>query len=440
MNRYRISKLDGKLIGAALIGLALLLGGGSLRFPLTRMIVEIAGAGVLAWYAARGWRAPVDRWSSAVIGLLLLMLALPLVQLVPLPPSLWTGLPGHEDAARIMEAAGLTLPWMPISLQPDATRLAAAYLIPPAAMFIATVHATRAQRVIYGWVVVGMALLGALLGLLQAGGSERFYLYDLGRFTAATGFFANKNHHADLLLVAMVLAAGLTVTGSRLGLRSPSPWVTAAVIALLALGLPAANSRMALLLLPIAIVPAALLLVPRGHSRRLRLRDAGIVAAVLGGLAILAAGSGVVTRVLDRFGGEPDSRFTFWPDVIGAIGHYQPVGSGLGSFIKIYQRHESLGTLNFTYVFHAHNDFMEIMLEAGWAGVALIVLALALLAVGAWRKLRPSAWGRQTPLHIAAVCGMVILVAHSLVDYPLRTLALACVLAFLAGCLAPSVR
>jgi O-antigen ligase len=431
-------KLDGRAAGATLLGLALLLGGGSLRFPLTRLIVEVAGAGVFLWYALRGWRAPVDRWSSAAIVLLMLMMLLPLIQVVPLPPSLWTTLPGREDAAQIIQAAGLAPRWMPISLQPDATRLAAAYLIPPAVMLIATFHATAAQRLLYGWVIVALALAGALLGLLQAGGSQSFYIYDTGRFTAATGFFANKNHYADMLLIGILLAPALMSTGRRLGLRSPSRLATAGAIAVLTVALPAANSRMGLVLLPVALVPALLLLMPTRFYRQARPRHVAMGAAVLAVLVLVAASSGVVTRLLSRFGGDTDARFKFWPDVMTAIDHYRPVGSGLGSFIKIFQRHESMSTLDFTYVFHAHNDVMEIALETGWMGIALIVFAAVLWLIGGWRVLRPSAWGAFTPVHVAAVLGIAILIMHSMVDYPLRTLSLACVIAFLSGCLAPA--
>ncbi len=429
----------GTLGTALLFALALLLGGGSLRFPLTRMIVELVAGGVLVGYAVRGWRAPVDRWSGAVMLFLLLLMLLPLVQVIPLPPSLWTALPGRDIAAKAIEYAGLAPRWMPISLQPDATRLAAPYLLVPITLFVVTLHATAPQRVLYGWVIVATALFGALLGLLQAGGSENFYFYNVGRYTASTGFFANKNHYADLLLVGMLLAAGLTVTGRRMQLAAPSAWIAGGVIILLLLALPSANSRMGLALLPVALLPAIVLLVPSHHYRAFTLRKAAIAGAVIALLLAIGTTSGVVTRLIDRFGGDPDMRFTFWPDVITALKTYQPVGSGLGSFIKIFQRHESMTTLHFTYVFHAHNDFMEVALEAGWLGIALMLAGVTLLAIGAWRALRPAVWDRLTPLHVAAVFGILVLLAHSLVDYPMRTLTMASVLAFLAGCLAPAV-
>jgi len=426
--------------GVLLFALALLLGGGSLRFPLTRMIVELAASAVLVGYAARGWRAPIDRWSASVMLLLLLGILLPLIQVVPLPPSIWTALPGRDVAARAIDYAGLGPRWMPLSLQPDATRLAAPYLLVPITFFIVTLHATATQRLLYGWVIVAMSLVGALLGLLQAGGSESFYFYNVGRYTASTGFFANKNHYADLLLVGILLIAGLTRTAHRSHLRAPSPLVAAGMIVVLVLALPSANSRMGLALLPVALLPAAMLLVPLHYVRRLTWRNAAIAGAGIAVLVAVAASSGVVARLVDRFGGERDMRFTFWPDVLTAINTYQPVGSGLGSFIKVFQRHESMSTLHFTYVFHAHNDFLEVALEAGWPGVALLVLGVVLLAIGAWRVLRPTMRSRFTPMHVAAVFGIVVLLAHSLVDYPLRTLTMASVLAFLAGCLAPALR
>lgn len=438
VNRLPMAKSYGRIASAVLLCLALVLGGGSLRFPLTRLIVEAAGAAIFLWYAWRGWRAPVDPWSGAAMLLVLLMMLLPLSQVIPLPPSIWMALPGREDAAQITRAAGLAPLWMTISLQPDATRLAGAYLIPPTVVLIATFHAPVEQRLRFGWAIVATSVVGALLGLLQAGGSEKFYLYDTGRFTAATGFFANKNHYADMLLIGIVLAPALMAAARHFGLWAPSRLVVAGIIAILTVALPAANSRMGLALLPLALFPAILLLLPSRRFRQVRPRHVLIAALGLIGLAAIASGSGVVARLVNRFGGDPDARFKFWPDVIKSIDHYQPVGSGLGSFIKIFQRHESMSTLDVTYVFHAHNDVMELALEAGWFGIALIILAVMLWLVGAFRVLRRQAWGPFTPVHVACACGILIIVIHSMVDYPLRTLTLACVVAYLSGCLAPA--
>jgi O-antigen ligase len=401
-------------------------------------MIELLAAGALAWHVVRGWRAPLDWWSAAAMILLLLVLALPLVQLVPLPPSWWTALPGRDDVVAGLRVAGLGLPAMPISLQPDDTHRAAAFLIAPAAMFVATLHADWRGRMLFGWVVVGVALAGALLGLLQAGGGAGVYLYDTAHRGAALGFFANKNHHADLLVIGILLAAALTRASGQMGWKAPSMLVAAGMVAVLAVALPATNSRAGLALLPFAVIPAALMLVPAATLRRARARDLAVAIAVIAVIVAIGAGSGTVRHALDRFGGEPDGRWQFWPDVLVALRRYQPIGSGLGSFVRIFQRDESIGTLGITYVNHAHNDYLEIVLEAGWAGAALIAGGVLLLAAAAWRVLRPAARGPFTAIHLACVLGLVALAGHSLLDYPLRTLALSCTLAFLAGCLAPA--
>lgn len=427
-----------RAVGVGLLGCALLLGGGSPLFPFTRLIVELVGAGALAWYASRGWRAPADRWSATAVLFLLLVLALPLAQLIPLPPSLWTALPGRDDAVAGLRAAGLALPSMPLSLQPDATRAAAIFLLPPIAAFVATLHAGWRGRMLLGWTVVAAALAGALLGLAQVSAGQGLYLYDTAHRGTALGFFANKNHQADLLVIGILLVAALTRASRQLGWKAPPTAAAVGMVAVLAVALPATNSRAGLIMLPAALLAAALMLVPPATLRRARLRDVAIAAAVLAIMVVIGTTSGPVRHALDRFGGDPDGRLRFWPDVLVALRHYQPVGSGLGSFVRVFQRDESLGTLSFTYVNHAHCDYLEIVLEAGWAGAALIAGGILLLLVATWRVLRPAAWGSFTPVHVACALGIAALAGHSLVDYPLRTLALSCTLAFLAGCLAPA--
>lgn len=63
----------------------------------------------------------------------------PLVQLVPLPPWLWTMLPGREEMTRVFGLLGHGLPWMPISVSPSSTWLSFLSLLPPMAIFLAAI-------------------------------------------------------------------------------------------------------------------------------------------------------------------------------------------------------------------------------------------------------------------------------------------------------------
>ena len=109
---------------------------------------------------------------------------------------------------------------------------------------------------------------------------------------------------------------------------------------------------------------------------------------------------------------------------------YMPLGSGLGSFRRVYRLHESPDTVGAEYVIHAHNDYAEIALELGLAGIALILL------FGVWWFMAVRAvWigGEGGPFTRAASIASGAILVHSIVDFPLRTAAIS---ACFAMCLA----
>jgi O-antigen ligase len=111
-----------------------------------------------------------------------------------------------------------------------------------------------------------------------------------------------------------------------------------------------------------------------------------------------------------------------------------PLGSGLGSFRSVYRLYERPEQVTTTYVVHAHNDYAELALELGVAGIAVILLFLAWWAASVWRSWSSPEGG---PFSRAAAVASGAILVHSLVDFPLRTAAVsasfAMCLALLAG-------
>ena len=107
-----------------------------------------------------------------------------------------------------------------------------------------------------------------------------------------------------------------------------------------------------------------------------------------------------------------------------------PLGSGLGSFLQVYRLYESPDRVTPEYVVHAHNDYAELALELGVAGVVLILCFLAW-----WLAAARAAWrtGGGGPYARAASIASAVILVHSLVDFPLRTAAIG---AAFAMCLA----
>jgi membrane-associated phospholipid phosphatase len=85
------------------------------------------------------------------------------------------------------------------------------------------------------------------------------------------------------------------------------------------------------------------------------------------------------------------------------------------------------------FVSRAHSDALEVWLETGVVGLALIGLFVAWLvvrAVAVWRRAPEGSEEIDQSLPRAATIIITLLLAHSLVDYPLRTAAMMAIMAF----------
>ena len=101
------------LLVSILLGLSIVLGGGGTPNPLSETLLMLAATGVaLAWLAFR-LRGPVD---PRIVLLILLALALPLAQLIPLPPTIWHNLPGRELEVAALRLTGDDQTWRAFSI------------------------------------------------------------------------------------------------------------------------------------------------------------------------------------------------------------------------------------------------------------------------------------------------------------------------------------
>lgn len=422
-------------VTAGLLGLALLFGGGSPVSPIQRMIVEWAGVIALGWFFVRGWRAPRGRAIHVALGLIAAIVLLVVVQLVPLPPSVWRSLPGRDVAGHVLDVVGASGTWLPLSVDPASTRECGYFLIPPIAMFVAALHLDRQDQLRLLLLVVAAALLSALLVMIQAQGAMDLTLYDAPHATKGKGIFANKNHNAAFLVMTIPLVAMLGRSLTLFRQRDMQSLVTGIAIAVLAIAVLGCLSRAGIALLPIALI-ACIPLIGRWSLvvRHWKIVAGAVVILVIA--AIVIAQSSIVQETLDRFGASQEGRYVFWPDVLSTIRQFMPWGSGLGTFVPIFRINESLQAVNPTYTNHAHSDFLEIALEAGVPGLLLTLGFFLWFGFTGWRRLRGHFATPDFGPMLAAITGIMLIVAASIVDYPLRTLLLSCVFALLAAIIA----
>lgn len=425
-------------LALALLAVAVVFGGASQGNVLRLALVELASLPVLLLAIARLTRARAWPWIAWPVALLAAVILVPLVQLIPLPPGVWTRLAGRADLVTALGLARVDQPWAPISLVPEATWRSLLALLPPAAMLLAVLGCEPRQRLwlLLALPVLALASMGLGLAQLAGGPHSPLYLYDIANFGLPIGVFANRNHQSSFLLVALP-AVGLMMTEPLGAERRRLPAVLGLALAgLLVVGVIATRSRAGVLLLgPVVVASLAI------AWRRGRFAEGGrTLAALVCGLGVvgLIAAQFVVAKVLPRFNMDhsPEFRFDAWPRVFAAARHYLPFGSGIGTFDPVYRSVEPLGLLQAAYFNHAHNDYLELWLETGLVGLTVLAVFAAWLAAAAVRAWSQGARARGGGVAMAGAVIAAILLAHSLVDYPLRTEALATVFALACGLLA----
>jgi O-antigen ligase len=390
---------------------------------------------------------PVTKQMQIPLLFCLALVLIPIVQLIPLPPWLWTALPGREPSVETFEILGQTIPWMPLSVSPHETWLSALSLIPPLGIFLATLQLPYRDRRWLTWVFLAVGVVSVFIGMIQVaqGPESAWRFFEFTNDTEAVGFFANRNHFAALLYALTLFAAAWAVNATTLGQaeirqKYDTVLIVAAIgaftlLVVLLAGQMMARSRMGLGLSILALFGALALGV---SDRRIGSSVTPIklmVGAIV--LALVFAFQFALYRVMERFAVDPleDSRLPFGRNTVEAALSYLPFGSGLGTFVPVYAMFEKPeDTIMNAYANRAHNDFLELWLNTGIVGPALagmFVAWLGLRSLEIWRNSPPrGASDLDWDLVRSATLVVGLLVAHSLVDYPLRTGAIMAVMAF----------
>lgn len=426
--------------GLALVGIVF--GGAGPHSPVATMIVQLMAIPILLrnlpWITisapARAARIPL-----LLAGVTVLLVTL---QLVPLPPAIWMALPGRTLFVETVDVIGLPQAWRPLSLDPENTRRELLSLLPPLAMFLGTLRLDEERRVLVVRTILGGALLSIVVGIAQITMAPPS-LFDFFAVTPSgvpVGFFANRNHQASFLAACVALTPILIFPNNRSLGRDTSRF-NLILFFVFPIAAVATASRMGTLMMVLALLLAmANLMVsqPSLKKNRTVLIAAGVLLVTLSLIAFFSI-SAVTGRLASA---AEDARLTFWPEVIWALKQYFPIGSGFGTFDLVFRSAEPLALVSPKFVNHAHNDYLELVLEGGLAAAAAILAFLiwfGTASLRAWRPTgRPSWDDSRRRFAMPASSTILIMLAHSIVDYPLRTDTLALIFAFSCALLIPN--
>ncbi|MER9443614.1 O-antigen ligase family protein [Mesorhizobium sp. M0340] len=398
----RRSEWNKYLLGSVLF-LSLLIGGGTADGLYTDTLIEIAAivSAAAVFSLTSGQKSP-----RSALWLLIGAVVFGVLQIVPLPAALFHGL---------RPELLLGDPWLGesrfgfISIGIGRTIECLLFLLSIMAFFLAVLR-LRVEQVtaLLPFFFIGVICNG-LAGAIQYSLSDDVAIVGLLPFTINAGLFANVNHFSALLFVSIpfVVYFGLF----RGHLLSGSFGLIALLLLLLAAG-----SRAGVLIgLTITVLSVIFL------SARSRVSGFSVLLIFVGlSIYTMSAWTKLDSQALDPAFG----RGEFARTTIEGIKDNWATGVGFGNFQKAYQIYEREGMIFREYVNHAHNEYLEITFEGGVPAILLMVGYFVLLLAALARV-------RRDPLQKAAFLSVSFLLIHSLVDYPLRTAALAMTFAYM---------
>jgi O-antigen ligase len=379
-----------------------------------------AFATVVLWIVD-GWRLGVLRVSTNPLQLPLLgMLALGLVQLLPLRAPFATGV--------LTVQAARTLSFDPYSTRLVLVQVAALIIYFGATLvFVDSPH--RLRLLVRTITIFGFLL--AIFGLTQSFVSPNrvYWVRELAQATAF-GPFINRHHFAGYMELAMALPLGLLFAGS---LEKEKRFMYFFLAGLMGVALMMTNSRGGI----ISVVAEILFLVAfagfRKRKRRdeenktRRIRNAGLRAA-MALVLIVGLFAGVVLlggeTTLSRFLGTVNSddptmgRAHFWSVTLDIIKEHPIIGTGLGAFAVVYTRYDSR---NGQYrLEQAHNDYLQVLSDGGIVG-AVVGLSFVLLLFRIGFARRESRDDFRSGVTLGALAGCFAVLVHSFFDFTLHT-------------------
>lgn len=429
-----------RLLGAGailLIALSVIAGGATWQGNAGDLWVILPGIVLLA--AAMFFHLVRPRIDWVPLVLVACTLLLPILQTLPWPGAIppWSSVHAawQFDQTRVFGIAPPTA----LSVAPDATWRSFLAMLPPAAVFLAMLLLPGSVLRQIVAVIVGLALLSATWGLAQVALGDASVPGLHGPAGGqAKGFFSNRNHFAALMYIGIALGGAGLVLALRQMLAEAEPsrhgprviaW--AAGFLLLIVTCMLAQSRAGVVLgAGVILALFATILFDTARTSRGSRRIFALV-AIAAGLAAVQVG---LWGVLDRFKADPfdDGRVIVQATTLDAARDAAPWGTGLGTFRRVYEQREPVEAVISAYVNRAHNDWLEFYLEAGWPGLFLLLAWVLWWLTATWRA-GGSDVDRADPamrlVRRLAVVALVAVAIHSLVDFPMRTIALSTVVA-----------
>lgn len=343
-------------------------------------------------------------------------------------PIILTGIYGFIQIipfGTLPEMAGVGEIPRTISLNPFNTLLNAVHFISFSLLLgVLLVYLDSAARLrrlinvitIFGFIFAFFAILQSFLSP-----NKIYGLYDT-RIGASFGSFVNRHNFAAYIEMTIALPLGLIFAGA---VKKDKKLLYITAIALMGVALLLSKSRGGLVAFLAELVLLVILTRKSSSSKQfgLKIALAGLLIVGIIGGAIFVGGESSLTRFAETATSKDitTDRGHIWKVTVRAITHNMPFGAGLGAFGVAYTPYDEYNGLE--RVEQAHNDYLQVLSDAGIVGLIIGIFFLVALARAGIRNTRTKNTFRRG-VAIGALSGCFAILVHSIFDFVLHITAI----------------
>ncbi len=380
---------------------------GTVHQPIIAVTYILVSLTMIAW-AVDGFAGGELKFSRSLLQLPLILLALyAFIQTIPF--------------GTYAEASGLTAIPRTISVEPFATQVTALHILFLAAFFAVILtsldSAARLRKfvallTIFGFIYAFYAILQSVLS------PDKIYGIYKPQSATPFGSFVNRHDFAAIIELLIALPLGMLFSGS---LRPDKRLIYVVAAALMGTALLLSGSRGGLVAL-VAEILLIVILTTRSHGAKNLVLKAGLsillVLSAVGG-AIFVGGDTSLTRFATATASDDitSNRSQIWSVTLKVIGEYLPFGAGLGAFPQAYSKLDTAS--GFERVDQAHNDYLQMLADAGIVGLVIGGLFLFWFFREGKRNVSASNKFRRG-IAVGAFAGCFGILVHSAFDFVLH--------------------
>jgi O-antigen ligase len=281
-------------------------------------------------------------------------------------------------------------------------------------------------------VVITLAAVQALFGMVNYYGKSPVLGWSPTHWSSirVTGTYVNRNFFANLLLmvVGFCLVPLLLPASRRAGRDDPGhdpdggAWSSllartvlyALLSVLLLAGLILSGSRAAFISFFLALGVTVLLAVLSSRGKL-------AIGAIIGTLVatVLLFGSSLLYRRMQEWSTGVQTRWEQWVPTLDLFRQRGLSGHGPGTYEFVF-RTRSRGELGPMTYNHAHNDYLELLINQGVVGGILWALMVGMIVWVMIRRVFRTRSNGHRRLLLAILFGCVAMLSHAAMDFPLQ--------------------